>query len=155
VYKLVALWQEGAWTPAIKLSETPIKVPNPGDKRVWRVYDDRGRATADLLSLRQEEPAKADPLVLRHPTEETTYRLLARQDISEMEPLLVEVWREGVPAHDTPSIQEMRARRQADLERLDPGVRRIVNPHRYHVSLSERLWTLKQDLIASFAGPGP
>jgi nicotinate phosphoribosyltransferase len=41
----------------------------------------------------------------------------------------------------------MRQRRQADLERLYPGVRRIMNPHIYHVSLTERLWNLKQELI--------
>jgi nicotinate phosphoribosyltransferase len=35
------------------------------------------------------------------------------------------------------------------VERLDAGVRRLVNPHIYHVSLTERLWQLKQELIAS------
>jgi nicotinate phosphoribosyltransferase len=43
----------------------------------------------------------------------------------------------------------MRERRQADVERLDPGVKRIMNPHVYHVSLTERLWSLKQGLIES------
>jgi nicotinate phosphoribosyltransferase len=42
----------------------------------------------------------------------------------------------------------MRSLRQADLERLDPGVRRILNPHIYHVSLTERLWELKQSLLS-------
>jgi nicotinate phosphoribosyltransferase len=41
----------------------------------------------------------------------------------------------------------MRDNRIKDLERLDPGVRRIMNPHIYHVSLTEKLWDLKQDLI--------
>jgi hypothetical protein len=41
----------------------------------------------------------------------------------------------------------MRERRNADLGRLDPGVKRILNPHIYHVSLSEKLWSLKQELI--------
>ena len=48
-----------------------------------------------------------------------------------------------------PSIEEMRERRQDDVERLDPGVRRLMNPHLYHVSLTERLWDLKQELIQS------
>ena len=38
-------------------------------------------------------------------------------------------------------------RREADLDRLDPGVRRIINPHIYHVSLTQNLWNLKEDLI--------
>jgi nicotinate phosphoribosyltransferase len=47
------------------------------------------------------------------------------------------------------SIEAMRARRHADIERLDPGVKRLINPHIYHVSLTENLWKLKQSLIES------
>jgi nicotinate phosphoribosyltransferase len=47
----------------------------------------------------------------------------------------------------------MRAQRQADLERLDPGVCRIINPHIYHVSLTEKLWHLKQDLVHAMQAP--
>jgi nicotinate phosphoribosyltransferase len=43
----------------------------------------------------------------------------------------------------------MRTRRRADVERLDSGVRRLVNPHIYHVSLSESLWSMKQELLAT------
>jgi nicotinate phosphoribosyltransferase len=34
------------------------------------------------------------------------------------------------------------------LERLDPGVKRLVNPHVYHVSVTRRLADLKARLIA-------
>ena len=37
---------------------------------------------------------------------------------------------------------------QADLDRLDPGVRRLINPHVYHVSLTTELWQLKRRLVA-------
>ena len=81
--------------------------------------------------------------------------MLDRASVSQVEPLLVDVFGEGKLLCDLPSIEEMRARRQADLERLDPGVRRIVNPHVYHVSLTERLWKLKQRVIeAERAGIG-
>jgi len=43
----------------------------------------------------------------------------------------------------------MRQRREADTRRLDPGVKRLMNPHIYHVSLTQRLWDLKQHLIRS------
>jgi nicotinate phosphoribosyltransferase len=33
------------------------------------------------------------------------------------------------------------------VRRLDPGVRRLMNPHIYHVSLTQALWDLKQELI--------
>ena len=149
VYKLVAVWDSGQWVPAIKVSETPEKTINPGHKHVWRVYDRRGKATADLLSLDDEDPREMERILLHHPTEHTTYRTLNRDDISEIEPLLVDVLQEGKPVYDLPSIEEMRQYRQADMERLDPGVKRLVNPHVYHVSLTERLWNLKQELVES------
>jgi len=149
VYKLVAVRDDGQWTPAIKLSETPEKTINPGHKHVWRVYDRRGKATADLLSLDDEDPREMERILLHHPTEHITYRTLARDDVSEIEPLMVDVLQEGALVYDLPSIEEMRERRQADMERLDPGVKRLVNPHIYHVSLTERLWNLKQELVES------
>jgi nicotinate phosphoribosyltransferase len=149
VYKLVAVQHEGGWKPAIKISESPEKTPNPGNKRVWRLYDSRGKATADLIGLQDEEPGLSGELTLRHPTEQTKYRLLLKSEISEIEPLLVEVLRDGRRVIEMPSIEQMRDLRRADVDRLDSGVRRIMYPHIYHVSLTKRLWNLKQNLIAS------
>jgi nicotinate phosphoribosyltransferase len=149
VYKLVAVREGGEWTPAIKISEVPEKTINPGHKLVWRVYDRRGKATADLLSLDDEDPREMEVIFLHHPTEHTTYRTLEQDEVSEIEPLLVDVLSAGELAYDLPSIEAMRERRIADIARLDPGVRRLVNPHIYHVSLSERLWELKQELVES------
>jgi nicotinate phosphoribosyltransferase len=143
VYKLVAVQDEaGAWVPA--------KTPNPGNKRLWRVYDDRGLATADLLTLDDEDPSQMEPLHLRHPTDANTFRALAQSTISEIEPLLVTILRDGEIVYDLPPLDEIRERRKADLERLDLGVRRLLNPHIYHVSLSPKLWQLRQSLIARF-----
>lgn len=147
VYKLVAIHNGAAWVPAIKVSESPLKTPNPGRKHVWRVYDRYNHATADLLALEEETPATADPLLLRHPSQQHVYRSLAPADISGIESLLVEVLRDGQLVYDLPPIDAMRQARQADLERLDSGVKRLIYPHIYHVSLTEKLWQLKQTLI--------
>lgn len=147
VYKLVALCDGGKWVPAIKISETPDKTPNPGHKRVWRLYDRRGKAVADVLSLDDEDPHEMAEVTLRHPTDHTKYRTLSQEDLSAVEALLVDILNEGELVHDLPSIEEMRQQRDADLQKLDPGVRRLMNPHIYHVSLTERLWKYKQNLI--------
>ena len=138
--------------PAIKISETPAKTLNPGHKHVWRLYDRRGKATADLLSLDDEEPRQMDSIMLRHPTEHTKYRTLKQSHVSQVEPLLVDVLHEGKLVYDLPPIEEIRERRVGDVERLDPGVKRIMNPHTYHVSLTQRLWDLKQALIQAAKG---
>jgi nicotinate phosphoribosyltransferase len=149
VYKLVAVFDEGQWIPAIKISESLSKTPNPGNKSVWRVYDQRGRATADLIGLYDETPEQARPLVLHHPTDHAKYRTLQGDEVSEVEPLLMDVLEEGKLVYDLPDIEAMRSARRSDVERLDAGVRRIMYPHIYHVSLSQRLWDLKQELIRS------
>ena len=152
VYKLVAVQENGQWVPAIKVSDTVAKVPNPGHKKAWRMYDQRGRATADVLSLPQEKLDEMNPIVLHHPVDHALFRELEQRDISQIEPLLVDVLREGKLVYDLPSIDQMRLRREADLERLDIGVKRIMNPHVYHVSLTEVLWNLKQELIRAAKG---
>lgn len=149
VYKLVAIKKEGQWEPAIKLSETLSKTPNPGNKRVWRIYDKRCNASADLLSLASEDPREMDSLELHHPTDHTKVRRLHTDDIAEIEPLLVDVLRNGELVYEHPTIEEMRQQRISDMERLDPGVRRLIRPHIYHVSLTKKLWDLKQELILS------
>lgn len=154
VYKLVATEKNGDWVPAIKISETAAKTPNPGYKRVWRVYDERGLATADLLSLDDEDPRQQEPLLLHHPLEHGVYRRLNQSQISEIEPLHITAWQEGTRHYHAPPIPDLRAVCQADLERLDIGVRRLLRPHIYHVSLTAKLWQLKQSLIASIKTNG-
>lgn len=150
VYKLVALCDEGEWGPAIKISESPSKTPNPGHKHIWRLYDQRKHATADLLSLDDEDPREMEQLELRHPSDHSLHRVLNQSEITDIEPLLEDVIIDGQLVYDFPSLDSIRQQRQADLERLDAGVKRIMNPHIYHVSLTRRLWDLKQSLIESF-----
>ncbi len=149
VYKLVAVQDHGEWQPAVKLSEVPEKTLNPGKKRVWRIYDEREMASADVLALEEEDLAASEPLVLQHPLSSGKSRRLSRQQIVRLEPLLTEVWKSGAPTFEPESLEVIRQRRDEDLARLDPGVRRIVNPHVYHVSLTQRLWDLKRKLIES------
>jgi len=150
VYKLVAVREDSRWVPAIKISENPAKIPTPGHKHVWRVYDKRGNSTADLLSLDDEDPRQETELLLRHPSEAQSFRRLEAHEISQIEPLLVDIIVDGKVVYDRPSIEEMRTLRDQDLERLDSGVKRIMYPHIYHVSLTQRLWDLKQQLIREF-----
>lgn len=153
VYKLVALENQGEWRPAIKLSESPAKSQTPGDKDLIRVYDDRGRATADLLTVAGEELPN-DFIVLQHPIEHGVRRRLPNERVSAVESLLREVYADGKRVDEQSSLTQIRERRDRDIEKLDPGVRRLVNPHTYHVSLSPDLWDLKQRLITEARSTG-
>ena len=124
-------------------------MPNPGQKRAWRIYDERGKATADLIALDEEEPQQMETILLRHPTDHTKHRRLTKSHISQIEPLHIEVLRDGRLVYDLPPMESLRQNRINDLERLDSGVRRLLTPHIYHVSLTKALWDLKQELIRS------
>ncbi|APD10235.1 MULTISPECIES: nicotinate phosphoribosyltransferase [Thermus] len=150
VYKLVAIRENGTWAPAIKISDSLEKVLNPGHKKVYRVYDGRGLATADLLATFDEEVREDTPLHLRHPTDPTKRRTLRPGEFT-LEPLLEEAFR-GRRLFPPVPLEALRERRQRDVARLDPGVRRLVNPHIYHVSLTERLFALKEALVAQLSG---
>ncbi|MEA3327121.1 MAG: nicotinate phosphoribosyltransferase [Chloroflexota bacterium] len=146
VYKLVALQQDNRWIPTLKISENVDKILNPGNKRAWRVYDSRGKATADLICLHDEDIETLSPLELCHPTMARKRRCLQRDQIDHVERLLRSIIKDGTITRQ-PDIQEMRRQRDADIEALDPGVRRLMNPHIYHVSLSRKLWDLKQSMV--------
>lgn len=151
VYKVVAVeGDNGGWEPAIKISDSPAKIVDPGIKQVWRVYDERNTATADLIALADED-VDGRPLTLHHPKLPDVSRTLDADHTSRMEPLLEPVATMEIPSDPREVIEQARARRRTDLDQLDPGVRRLVNPHTYHVSHSDGLSTMKHELAAEHA----
>jgi nicotinate phosphoribosyltransferase len=152
VYKLVALEEHGEWKPAIKISESSSKTPNPGRKRVWRVYDTDGSATADVISLAGEQVSEMEKLVLRHPIDAAKQRTLMPRAL-RVESLLEAIVQDGARRYQFPDLEEIRERRKRDVASLSPGVRRLMNPHIYHVSLTQQLWELKEQLIRSVVQP--
>ncbi len=153
VYKLVAIDTDEEWTPAIKISDTPEKMPIPGGKRVWRVYDSRGLATADVVSALDEDLTTVGEIDLYHPHREGVVRRLT--DIASAEELLVPAYDDGRRLEGSPDLDALRAWRTADLARLDPGVRRLVNPHVYHVSLTAKVKELQRGLVAQARAGNP
>ncbi len=147
VYKLVALDNKNEWIPAIKISESVEKIPNPGNKQVYRIYNNTNEATADLVALIDEDIIKSEKLVLRHSFDQSKKRVLNKNQIKEIEPLLVDIYKDGNLVYDFPSIEDIRKQREKDLNRLDTGVKRLIYPHLYHVSITPKIWDLRNELI--------
>nr|WP_291817670.1 hypothetical protein [Candidatus Microthrix sp.] len=153
VYKLVALKRDGAWQPAIKRSDTPEKVLNPGTKRLWRVTDQQGMATADVLSTADEALLPGAAMALHHHSRADVSRVIRAEEWAGADELLQRVIADGEVVSDggmeaLNDLGVISERRRADVAALGPGVRRLVNPHTYHVSITESLWDLKQELLA-------
>ena len=154
VYKLAAIEDgDGSWLPALKLSESQAKMPIVGPKRAWRLYDERGAATVDLLTMADEVPFDgADRITVHHPFEQGVHRQLDRREVTEIE----ELHRVHSPADPAPpAIDVLQERCRRDVARLDTGVRRLVNPHVYHVSLSDRLHEHQQRTVEQLRRSAP
>ena len=147
VFKLVAVsGDDRSWLPAIKRSDSPVKVLNPGRKRLWRVYDERSRATADVLSTDTEVITAGERLHLHHHSRPDLQRTVV---VGRADQLLTPVVDRGaIVADDLHDLAAASDRRIADVEALDPGVRRLVNPHTYHVSITDELFELRRRLLA-------
>jgi nicotinate phosphoribosyltransferase len=150
VYKLVAIEDgKGTWEPALKISESLEKMAVPGEKRLIRAYDNRGLATADIIAMADEDPFSEEVVDLYHP-HRGAHRSVQTADISSREDLFEVQFADGKRHGAEPDLGTLRDRRKTDLDRLDPGVRRLVNPHIYHVSLTRRVKDLQSKLVAEF-----
>jgi nicotinate phosphoribosyltransferase len=147
VYKLTSVEDTNGWRAAIKISESLPKIPNPGNKMVHRIYDKRNKAIVDLLSLETESIQIKNDLKLHHPNDQGKHRILEESEISKIENLHKTIIESGKLIYKFPTIEEIRKIRDEDISSLDSGVKRLVNPHLYHVSLSDKLWNLKNELI--------
>lgn len=153
VYKLVAVEREdGTVEPKIKISENVEKITTPHFKDLYRFYDKKtGKALADLLTVHGEEIDTSQPYELFDPV--YTWKKTIVEDF-EVRQLLVPIFQGGVCVYPKKNIEEIRAYREKEEGRLWDGVKRIINPHKYFVDLSEPLWNLKNHLLNKYSSRG-
>ena len=148
VYKLAAIWNEPEqrFEPKIKISENAEKITNPGDKKIYRIYDAQGMIIADLIALADEEFSSKDPLLLFDPIETWKKTLLPGGSYS-MRELLVPVFRKGDCVYESPSVKEIQNICRRELNTLWEESKRFEYPHQTYVDLSRKLWNLKNNLL--------
>ena len=151
VYKLAAIWNEPEqrFEPKIKISENAEKITNPGDKKIYRIYDAQGMIIADLIALADEEFSSKDPLLLFDPIETWKKTLLPGGSYS-MRELLVPVFRKGDCVYESPSVKEIQNICRRELNTLWEESKRFEYPHQTYVDLSRKLWNLKNNLLERY-----
>jgi len=141
VYKLAARSDgTGSLIPTMKFSDNPDKTTNPGVKQVWRLYHDDGSIKADVLALDGETISAGAASRYYHPSSD--YQSFAFT-AAKVEPMLSLKFSRGKPCAGEVSLSEIRGRVRSGLETLDPTFKRILNPHIYKVSLSQKLRDMK------------
>ena len=144
VYKLAAVEDaKGKIIPKIKISENVAKITNPGFKKVYRIFGAEGKCFADYICLHDED-VHGQPLELFDP--DATWK---RQTVTDYtyRPLQKPIFKAGKLVYDRPTLAQIRAYTDAELDTLWDEVKRFDNPHNYYVDLSPKLWKLKQDLL--------
>ena len=63
------------------------------------------------------------------------------------EELLVPIFKDGKQVYELPTLEEIRARHQREIDGMWEEVRRFTNPHNYYVDLSEKLWDIKHNML--------
>ena len=146
VYKLAAVYENGKMIPKIKLSESTVKITNPGFKTVYRVYDANGMAEADVIALRGEVFDQNKPLTITHPVDRWKFMTFEPGAYSIKE-IVTKVISGGKVVGEMPSLKDICEHCKREKETFWDEYKRIDNPHIFKVDLSDGLYELKSKMI--------
>ncbi len=148
VYKLVAVSNdEGVLEGRIKLSESPEKITTPGFKMVYRLYNrETGKAEADYITLAEETVDDTKPLTIFDPNAHWKQKTLEN---FKAVPILKHIYKKGERVYQLPTLETIRQKSKTEIDNLWVELLRFEFPHKYYVDYSEKLWTLKQTMLAS------
>lgn len=144
VYKIAGVLKEdGVFSPRIKVSENVEKITNPGLKDVYRVYDEEGKAIADIIANKDEvlegriryvDPLK--PWKVRY-FENCTFQSL-------QEPAVIGGKRVTKPV-TVKEIAEF-VKQQLDNEIWEEE-QRFENPHIHYLDMTPKYYEMKMNLL--------
>ncbi len=148
VYKLAAIMgPDGKFIPKIKLSENSEKVTNPGNKKIYRIYDkESGKIKADLICLEEEIFSEEEDILLFDPLEPWKKTKLKAGTFT-LRPLMVKVFENGECCYTSPKVMDIRDYCIKEQNTLWEETRRFANPHKVYVDLSAKLYDVKISLL--------
>ena len=150
VYKLAAQTDNGEFRPRMKVSDNPEKSTNPGIKQVYRFFDGAMSPMADLIAFDDEQFELDTDYTFHHPYADFRKRRL--RSVTRIEPLLKLRMRRGRSVHPPRSLQDIQVFARESLRSLDPTYTRLLNPHIYKVSISDRVKLVKIEMLQRFFG---
>ncbi|MBR4150371.1 MAG: nicotinate phosphoribosyltransferase [Firmicutes bacterium] len=145
VYKLAAIERDGEFVPRIKVSESPEKITNPGLKKIYRVYDEKGKAIADYLTTADEVIDTSEPVRYIDPIKYWKNRSFENCTFKELQ---VPIFENGELVYQCPPLSEVREYVKRQLEDEIWAVeKRFENPHTHFFDLSPKMYELKMSML--------
>lgn len=148
VYKLAAIMEDGEnFTPKIKLSDNSEKITNPGNKKIYRIYEkENNKIKADLICLENETFTENEDMHLFDPHEPWKKTVL-KVGTFTLKELLVKVFDKGQCVYHSDSVMKLRDFAISEMETLWEETKRFENPHQVYVDLSQKLYDIKISLL--------
>lgn len=144
VYKLVAMEKNGEIVPKIKISENVEKITNPSFKKIYRFYSkDSNYALADVIMLKDEEEPKGEYEIF---DQHNTWKR-KKLDNYYVRELQEKIFENGELIYQMPTLKEIAKYAKQQLGTLWEEVKRLKNPQKYYVDLSQKLYDLKTDML--------
>ncbi len=143
VYKLVRLGDQ----PKLKVTSDIAKATLPDRKHLWRVVDNRGTFVMDVLSCEGETLHEGDQVF--DPTNPARHKIIPAN--CRFDTIRQTVMSEGRIVSRHPSLQAISEHCASQLRCLPEGSLRLINPHRYKVSISKHLLALRESLMEPYS----
>ncbi len=145
VYKIVEVQKNGKIIPKIKVSETVEKITNPGSKGLYRVYDEEGKAIADLITRADEVPDLSEPFRYVDPKKPWKNRYF---DGCTIKNLMVDVIKDGARVYEKEALSDIRDYVSRQLsDEIWEEEQRFENPHSHYLDMSPDYYELKMSLL--------
>ncbi len=145
VYKLSAIEKNGKKIPKIKISENVEKITNPGDKALFRLFDNNtGKVLADVITLEGEEINESEPYEIFDQNAVWKRKKITNFTVKN---LRKQIFDKGRLIYEIPSIEKIRDHCAGQIKTLWDEMLRFENPQIYYVDLSQKLWEMKHKLI--------
>ena len=145
VYKIAAVQKGDTVIPKIKISETTEKITNPGEKEVYRIYDENGSAIADLITKKGEELDLSQPYRYVDPKKPWKNRMFENCTAKKLQiPMIVD----GKRVVEPRSLDEIRSYVKDQLKNeIWDEEQRFQNPHIHYLDMSPYYYELKMGLL--------
>lgn len=145
VYKIAAVEENGTFMPRIKISGNVEKITNPGLKKVYRVYDAKGKARADLIAKAEEEIDMTKEFRFVDPEMPWKNQFFTNCTVK---PLQQKIFENGKRVYNQPSLKEIRAYVDKQLrEEIWEEEQRFYNPHKHYMDMTPDYYDMKMSLL--------
>ncbi len=145
VYKIVAVEDETGFSPRIKVSENIEKITNPGLKQVYRIYNNEGKAIADLLAIKDQvvDVSRKYRYVEPHKPWKNCYF-----ENCTAKSLQVQIFKDGELVYKEPKLEDIRNYVKEQLHNeIWEEEQRLENPHEHYMDMTPEMYEMKMNLL--------